>query len=301
MKTGRLFEIIYLLMDRHQMTTDELARELEVSPRTIRRDIDALSAAGIPVYMSRGKGGGVHLLPTYVLNKALVSEDEQNEILSALAALRSTGASENEASHERLARIFQRDTVDWLDIDFSFWGAPPEYKQAFATIRDAIIEQRLLYFEYYDAAGVASERTVEAIRLDFKESNWYLRAFCRERNDWRTFKLFRIKWPSLKILPERFERRPIPHAMDAFEYQGKTERLVLRFRSAIENRVREEFAPDSIKIDDAGNLCVTLNTSINQQTHYYLLSYGSDLEILEPSFLRTWIREQAQKIIEQYH
>ena len=62
MQTGRLFEIVYLLMERRRMTTEELARELEVSARTIRRDVEALSGAGIPVYMTRGKGGGVHLL-----------------------------------------------------------------------------------------------------------------------------------------------------------------------------------------------------------------------------------------------
>ena len=86
MQTGRLFEIVYLLMERRRMTTEELARELEVSARTIRRDVEALSGAGIPVYMTRGKGGGVHLLDNYVLNKSLVSESEQEEILAALDA-----------------------------------------------------------------------------------------------------------------------------------------------------------------------------------------------------------------------
>jgi biotin operon repressor len=91
MQSSRLCEIIYILMDKHFATCEDLARELEVSTRTIRRDVDALSAAGVPVYMSRGKGGGVHLMPHYVLDKSVVSDNEQAEILAALSALRATG------------------------------------------------------------------------------------------------------------------------------------------------------------------------------------------------------------------
>lgn len=282
------------------MTTSELARELEVSARTIRRDIESLSAAGVPVYMTRGKGGGVHLLPSYVLNKAVVTEEEQHEILSALSALRSTGASNNADAHERLARIFQQDAVEWLDIDFSFWGAPAEYKQAFTVIRDAIIGCHLLQFDYYDALGNSSSRTVEPARMDFKESNWYLRAYCLARNDWRTFKLFRIKWDTLRILPEQFERRSIPHALDALPYKGKQERLVMRFSPNLESRVREEFAPESIEYGDDGSMTVTVETNLDQRTHYYLLSFGSSMEVLEPARIREWIFRESQKVSEKY-
>ena len=141
MQPQRLFEIVYLLMDRGTATTGELARKLEVSERTVRRDIDALSAAGVPVYMTRGKGGGVHLMDGYVLDRSVLSEREQDDIMAALSALNRTGASDD-ASDEtavRLGRLFQRENVNWLDMDFSFWGAPPNYRAAFDTIRDAAI------------------------------------------------------------------------------------------------------------------------------------------------------------------
>ena len=80
----RLFEIIYILLRENKVPAGKLAEQLGVSRRTICRDIDMLSLAGVPVYAERGKGGGIGLLPDYVLNKSLLNEQEQSEILSAL-------------------------------------------------------------------------------------------------------------------------------------------------------------------------------------------------------------------------
>ncbi|MEG1906382.1 MAG: YafY family protein [Gordonibacter sp.] len=299
MQQARLFEIIYLLMERSPRTTGELARRLEVSARTVRRDVDALSATGVPVYMTRGKGGGVHLMDGYVLNKSLISDQEQDDILAALSALETTGAVDSRTTSERIARLFQRESTDWLDIDFSFWGAPPEYKQAFETIRHAICTHSLLRFGYYDASGNQTDRIVEAVRLVFKESNWYLQAFCLKRNDWRIFKLFRIDWRTMEVLPERFEPRTPPVAFGQSGLSGAT-RLVLLFEQGSEHRVREEFAPDSITWREDGRLVVTLDSRLDQRTRFYLLSYGADLEVLEPEEVRQWLRGQAERIVKTY-
>src|SRR6478736_5271624 len=84
---SRHFEIIYHLLYKKKATAKELADHFEVSTRTIYRDIDDLSAAGIPIYSSQGKGGGIFLLDDYVFNTSLLSESEQDEILMALQSL----------------------------------------------------------------------------------------------------------------------------------------------------------------------------------------------------------------------
>lgn len=301
MQAGRLFEIVYLLMGKRRMTATELADELEVSSRTIRRDIEALSAAGVPVYMTRGKGGGIHLLDGYVLDKSLVSESEQEEILAALSALGTTGAVADNAVRDRLARVFQQKPVDWLDMDFSFWGAPSEYKHAFDIVRQAICSRHLLRFSYCDAAGNSSERTVEPARLVFKESCWYLRAFCLSRQNWRTFKLFRIRWESMELLPERFTPRPMPDSLEeSGAHASGTCDLVLRFSPEAEERVREEFAPSMISHRADGGLEVALSCELNDRTRFYLLSFGATLEVVEPSDLRQWLKEQAERVAAVY-
>ena len=74
MQVNRLFEIIYILLNKNQVTAKEMADYFEVSTRTIYRDIDTLSSAGIPIYMTKGKGGGISLLPNFVLNKAVLTD-----------------------------------------------------------------------------------------------------------------------------------------------------------------------------------------------------------------------------------
>lgn len=299
MQSQRLFEIIYLLMEHSPRTTGELAKRLEISERTVRRDVDALSAAGVPVYMTRGKGGGVHLMDGYVLDRSLVSEAEQNEILAALSALRQTGAADDEALPERVARLFRRENTDWLDIDFSFWGAPPEYRRAFDLVKQAILERRPLSFSYRDAGDRTSERTVEPVKLLYKERSWYVRAWCRTREDWRSFKIIRMVWESMELAPDTFEPRPLPPNLGENYTNNRGRRIVLLF-SGDEGRVREEFAPEAIERLPDGCLRVTLNTETTNRSRHYLLSFGSDLYVEEPADLREWMRQEAAAIVRRY-
>ena len=78
---NRQLEMIYILMDRGTVTAQELAQRFEVSQRTVYRDVESLSMAGIPVYASRGKGGGIRLMDRFVLDKRLLSQEEQQKIL----------------------------------------------------------------------------------------------------------------------------------------------------------------------------------------------------------------------------
>ena len=191
MKNSRLFEILYLLVEKRAVTAGELAQRLEVSERTIYRDVDALSAAGIPVYAQKGKGGGIRLMDQFVLDRALLSQSQQDEILFALQAVQATGGGEEALS--RLSALFRREGGDWLEVDFTDWGSGAAERENFSLVKGAVLERKPLSFTYYSSAGARSRRTVEPARLVFKAGCWYLSAFCRQKQDWRIFRLVRME------------------------------------------------------------------------------------------------------------
>jgi predicted DNA-binding transcriptional regulator YafY len=297
MKNGRLFEILYLLVEKRAVTAGELARRLEVSERTIYRDVDALSAAGIPVYAQKGKGGGIRLMDQFVLDRALLSGEQQDEILFALQAIRATGGGEEALS--RLSALFRREGGDWLEVDFSDWGSGAVERENFSRVKRAILERRPLTFTYYNSAGETSHRTVEPARLVFKAGCWYLSAFCRARQDWRIFRLVRMEDLCLeegscppRTPPEQLEA-PMPG-----DYRGVDLRLL--FDPSAAWRVRDYFHPREVSVRPDGRLLVACTFPEDQWLLSFLLSFGGQLEVLEPVYWRDILREEIKKSLEVY-
>lgn len=297
MKNGRLFEILYLLVERREVTAGELAKRLEVSERTIYRDVDALSAAGIPVYAQKGKGGGIRLMDQFVLDKALLSREQQDEVLFALQAIRATGGGEEALS--RLSALFRRDGGDWLEVDFTDWGSGAAERENFSLMKRAILERRPLTFTYYSSAGEKSRRTVEPARLVFKSGCWYLSAFCRNRQDWRIFRLVRMEDLSPeegscppRRPPEQLEP-PMPEG-----YRGVNLRLL--FAPSAAWRVRDYFNPKEITSQSDGSLLVNCTFPEDQWLLSFLLSFGGQLEVLSPACWRDILKEELKKSLKIY-
>lgn len=197
----RLLGIVYILMKKGTVTAGELAERFEVSIRTIYRDVESLNLAGIPVYARKGKNGGICLMETFVLDRMLVSEEEQKQILAALVSLRETGAEEEGEILRRLGDFFRMEPVNWVSIDFSDWSG--RRNDLFVQIREAILGRHVMVFDYYGQHGEMRSRTVEPVQLLFKEYTWYVRAFCRTRQAMRLFKVLRMK--RVQVLEETFE------------------------------------------------------------------------------------------------
>ncbi len=139
MQSGRLFRLLYLLLEGENWTVRRLSERLEASERTIRRDLDALSAAGIPVYTVQGRGGGVRLLPGFVLDRSLLSGQEQDTILYGLQTLHATGMDATDDLLRELSRLFRRETAKrWIDADFSPWNGGID-RALFDLLREAIL------------------------------------------------------------------------------------------------------------------------------------------------------------------
>ena len=174
MPSSRLFEIVYLLLQRRRMTAAELAERFEVSVRTVYRDIDALSAAGVPVYAIPGKGGGVALMEHCVLDRAAFSEGEQRQLLTALQSLPGDARLGAEEVLAKLSGLFRRSEPDWLQVDMSRWGSAGADNAKFDAVKSAILSHRVLRFPYAGSDGQTNWRRVCPARLVFKGRAWYL-------------------------------------------------------------------------------------------------------------------------------
>lgn len=299
MKNSRLFEILYLLVERRELTAKELARRFEVSQRTIYRDVDALSAAGIPVYAQRGQGGGIRLMDQFVLDRALLSPRQQDEVLFALQALLSTGGVEESEALNRLSALFRREGADWLEVDFTDWGSGEREKENFRLVKEGILSRRLLSFTYYSAAGERTRRRTEPVRLVFKSGNWYVQAFCLNRQEWRSFRLVRMD--QLELGEEQFRLRPAPSGLEApLPADDRVSTLRLRFAPSVAYRVRDYFHPDEVREDGRGHLLVECAFPQDGWLMGFLLSFGDQVEVLSPAHWRERLRQEGEKIAARY-
>ena len=299
MPDSRLFKILYYLLDRGRATAPELAAALEVSQRTIYRDVEALSGAGIPIYAEPGRNGGICLLHDAVLDRALLSQEQQDEILFALQAILATGGGAEEETLSRLTALFRREGTGWLEVDFTGWGSGAAERENFALVKEAILTRRPLSFTYYSSAGAQSRRTVEPARLVFKSGCWYLSAYCRIRQDWRIFRLARMEDPTLE--EESCPPRHPPERLEVPSPGGEqgTE-LRLRFQPSAAWRVQDYFHPKQITRESDSHLLVNCNFPEDQWLLSFLLSFGSQLEVLSPGYWRDILVREGKKFLEVY-
>lgn len=296
MQINRLFEIIYILLERKTITAKELAEKFEVSTRTIYRDIDILSSAGIPVYANKGKGGGIGLLDDFVLDKSILTDEEQNQILFALQSMEKISNKEEIDILEKMSSIFKKSKNNWIEVDFSDWGINEDKDNTFKIIKEGILNQKVLEFIYYSSYGEETKRKIEPLQLYFKDKAWYLKAYCRLKQDYRLFKISRMK--NIKLLDEKFERE-LPEIKEK-KLNFKTINLKLEISKQMSYRVYDEFKKENININENGDFIVNVEFPENDWVYGYILSFGEYIKVLSPEYAKNIIKEKLEKSINNY-
>lgn len=292
MSDSRLFQMLYYLLDKGHATAPELADKFEVSSRTIYRDVEALSSAGVPIYTEPGRNGGIYLLQDYILDRAMLSEDERQEILTAVQSISATGYTAGKEIRTKLSAIFNVHTGNWLEVDFSRWGKSACDHAKFEILKKAVICHKEIKMVYESTAGERSERAVEPLKLSYKSKEWYLKAFCLQKQDFRMFKFNRIL--ELELLERTFVPRPYPQ-----QEQGTQQaypQVTLLFSKEIAYRVYDEFDTTQIEGQENGDLVVTAEMPVDAWLTGYLLSFGTQVEVMEPKDLRELLAAQALEI-----
>lgn len=296
MKVNRHFEIIYILLDKKRITARELADHFEVSTRTVYRDIDVLSSAGIPIYASKGKGGGISLLEGYVFNASLFTKTERADILSGLQTLAGTNLPDAEKVLKKAAHVFKWDKNNWMDIDFSPWGSRKKEKQLFFLLRDSIIHQFKIQFTYFNSNGIKSERKVEPYQLLFKQNAWYLSGYCLEKETFRVFKISRMR--QTDATDETFISQPFPVGIETAEREASQSSIPvsLQISSSGAYRVYDEFDEDAITRNINGSFLVDVHLPDGPWLDSYLLSFGSLLEKVHSKDVRERLLKKIEEI-----
>ena len=297
MSDSRLFKILYYLLKNGTTTVKELAEIFEVSTRTIHRDIDSLSSAGIPICTSRGRHGGVYIMNNFILDKSVFSAEEKDQILTAINDFSFILDEDTNDLLNKLSAIFNTNARNWIEVDLSNWRYNKPSQDIFNSIKFAILDKKIISFEYY-SKGNSTYRKIEPIKLLFKSYNWYIYGFCLFRNDYRLFKLSSIN--HLEVLEDKFERcDETSSIVDNAFYNQNLVPVKLMFDKSISYRVFDEFDKSEIEIDDE-YLIVNTNLPSNDYLFSYLLSFGSNVELLEPYDLREEFKKVIKEISKKY-
>lgn len=310
MRIDRLLSIIVYLLNRELVSAKELAEKHSVTTRTIQRDIEAISYAGIPIMTVQGPHGGYGIMDTYKMDRQLMTVDDLFYIVTALSSIvTSTSNKKMEATAEKIKSLVPKrdeplfaEKNQKLYVDFSMLSGPTRRPDLFDVIERGIDQSRLLQFSYTSGKLETSQRVVEPMTIVFKWRSWYLFGYCRLREDYRLFRFSRIG--ALKILDKRFERRK--DSVDDYLGQSQawsaenTVDLLLAFDQYMKPFVEEFFYGNEISEDQRGRLLVRASMPEDPWVYGMILSYGPSVEVLEPERIRRIIGETAGKIQKIY-
>ena len=300
MKLDRLVGILSILLQKEQVTAPELAETFEVSVRTILRDLDALSRAGIPIVTRQGSGGGISILEGYRFDRTLLTNREMQDILTGLRSLDSV----NDTNHyqclmEKLSAGSSEEAEGGsaVRIDLSSWDKK-SLTPKIECIRKTIDAGHELRFHYYGLKG-ESERVIEPYELLFRWSSWYVWGWCCQRQDWRLFKLDRMD--DLTETDHLFEKRSAPHPDVSNEriFPGWIP-VRVRFEPKCKWRLVEEFGPNCFVEESDGKLLFEWDYTNADNLMSWLLTFGADAELLEPVSLRERLKQELEKMLRRY-
>lgn len=314
-KSDRLIALLLALQGGGKRSAPDLAASLEVSPRTIYRDVDALSAAGVPVYAERGVRGGIVLADSYRDALARFDEGElralfvsSDDILAdvGLVGRRSSALAKLAGALPARARTALEHSRDRVHIDTRGWSRATTPPASLAVLRDAVWTDRRITLAYRDRSGATTRRTVDPIGLVAKAGIWYLVA--RDRETFKTFRVQRIG--RMRVLDQTFER---PRNFDIAQYwQTASAGAMSQEAPCVATFHMSDRALANAKIYLAVQSHARIARSVPRKSAvriafpsleaavYEALGWSGEAVAIEPVELRERLVERAQLLIDRY-
>ncbi len=300
MKIDRLIGILSILLQEEKVTAPDLAERFEVSRRTINRDIDHLCNAGVPISTIQGSHGGIRIMDGYKMDRTILTSKDMQMILAGLRSLDSVSGSKYYSQLMDKVQAGSANVISGSEsilIDLASWYKD-SLSQKIELIQHAIESRVVISFCYFAPNG-ESERTIEPYYLIFKWSNWYVWGWCKTRKDYRLFKLNRMD--GLKELEEHVEKKEVPFP-DLSEERVFSDEIHVKamFEPVVKWRLVEEFGPKCFTVQADGKLLFEENYTSFEHLVSWILSFGNQVEVLEPKQLRQAILNRAKEIVKTY-
>lgn len=306
MKFQVMLRILFRLLRSRKVSAAALAKENGVSERSIRRYLEELIVCGVPLDIIRGRGGGIYLPDTYRLPENFLTQEELAAAVNALGALSEQLPSEAvRSAMEKLQMHSKTGSRDLslsgnILVDSGTWGDAYGFSDKLRVLEEATENCACLDIQYIDRSGNASRRVIEPHLLVYKQNIWYVYAWCRTREDFRLFRVGRMR--SARDTGERFEKRPFDKAhlplQFHFENAQLTEIRLLVTQKALPD-VEEWLGMDNVREEKDG-LIATATVPAGDVLLSRLLSLGDGIRILSPASLAEQVRERARNIFSLY-
>ncbi len=304
MKIDRLFGITIYLLNHGIVNTRVLADKFEVSPRTIIRDIETLSLAGIPITTMYGANGGYKILDNFKMNNQLVDGEDYRYILTALEGL-NTGYH-NKRIEETLEKIVHTSSNKKINqslfLDFSIMHEGNNVDECIKLLEQSISSKICVEFNYTNSLEHTSKKTVEPIALTYKWYAWYLLGFCHVYKEYRWYKVIRMR--NLIELNQPFTMQH-ESADILIKHQDETDNnkyIDIKLKCSVDVKVQvEEYLKGEIILEEKDYFILSLRVPEHERIWFSLiLSFGNSVEVLAPIFLQRRLKKIAVELLDMY-
>lgn len=308
MKIQRLIAILTVLLRTDCLPASALAEKFQVSVRTIYRDIETLEQAGIPIVTIPGVHGGVGIVEEYKIDKKLFTSRDISTLLTSLSTV--SGAMDLGALNQTAEKIralippeqVQAIEVDArkLHIDLKPWGFNPHIGENLEHIQRALQGNRHMTFGYTTLKGESTLRRVEPHQLVLKENQWYLRAYCLDREDFRVFKLRRME--GIQVEDSSFAPRQFSQQMRDFRdwtHERMMEIQLLIHPDLVETML-DRCAEENMTPWEDGRVHVRMPFVESDLGYGYLMQQGHRCECIGPPHVREELRRRIKATMAVY-
>ena len=272
MKLERLIYILLALLNKRQITAKEIAERFEISTRTVYRDMDTLSLAGIPIYSERGDKGGFYIPDDYKMDSSFFTEEEKQFIINMSQNVgKIVGHPSFDNIEHKLTSQEATDKVNPFYFDLTSWSLNTNY---LLEIEQAIHTGKKISFSYYSKKQERSQRTILPYRLIFKLNAWYVTGYCLEKLE-------------LFLNPSKDK------------VEGSKEEIELIFEESALPKIYDHFTEEEITVEQT-RIKVHAFRALTPAFFELILSFAHQVKVISPKELQDKLIITLQKNLQQY-